>query len=810
MSINQLIDENFMGLLSVKSTVPQFVALPNLLLNIIGDAIGFDADIPEEIYQELALLLNHKAAIKSGSVDLTPFPDRQSYIDSLEEMMIRLKRLNTSIFGLNKEKYFTIIRRTDELLQDLRLSSKKRFLRPQPFGIIITGNPGTGKSATAIKLATKVMKVLGTYRSPDQICVLNESDEYQSEFRTDHKAVIFDDLGATNVGVVPTDYTRKVIDFINNIPKTALNPHLELKGNVWIEPDVVVATTNMPVPFRRGDSGNAAVMICPEALNRRFLLKIFQSGYNEYSILTDTPPMSTEKGMDTPGKKCTYHDLEAMIEELVPVHFDAQNEYIDMCYKEISIESPPIERQFDLGTQKILQSIVTFFTSCSLLNMLIGKGLSQLNGIISFQESMRYAQLSYAIRGDIKRASVLSLFRFSAALLIQEIKNNTRKFLYASHNFLLPEVYYRLPIRTLLMTSSGYNEFLQTRDWKKSVYVSLAPTLIHSFLRYVSWSSPYYMVAEYTIPGALNFVYQWLEDFYHQMDENNSVETESEEEVLKAESHTVQLHYSYLDLISCIILSIFQWLLTFNLFKKPRLVAESKDENKNYIDIYHLLMFSNNTHTTHSHFYFKEKKFYIVGKRDWACYPPKKNITYIQKLRNQLVTWQQEKLDCKSLSTFLQKFGGVKAKDGRIVYLSNFYLTPGQYSKGDLDLFHNVGNNSLLAIMPRNPDTRRVKLFPHGDLLIRLYEMFGVKIMCGQYRDGALCIFPLTLEEPDIHSTLKMYFSAPGFSRKYLNEKNTSEVFIYENRSSLYLNNFYWDASCGAGKNRDTARTVKA
>jgi hypothetical protein len=40
------------------------------------------------------------------------------------------------------------------------------------------------------------------------------------------------------------DPYRKIIDFINNIRKTSLNPNLEMKGKVFIEPDLVIVTTN--------------------------------------------------------------------------------------------------------------------------------------------------------------------------------------------------------------------------------------------------------------------------------------------------------------------------------------------------------------------------------------------------------------------------------------------------------------------------------------------------------------------------------------------------------------------------------------
>jgi hypothetical protein len=79
---------------------------------------------------------------------------------------------------------------------------------------------------------------------------LNETDEFQSEFRTHHKVVILDDIAneaapETSAYAAPKNPFRKIIDFINNITKVALNPTLEAKGRVLIKPELVVCTSNM-------------------------------------------------------------------------------------------------------------------------------------------------------------------------------------------------------------------------------------------------------------------------------------------------------------------------------------------------------------------------------------------------------------------------------------------------------------------------------------------------------------------------------------------------------------------------------------
>jgi hypothetical protein len=107
----------------------------------------------------------------------------------------------------------------------------------------------------------------GGFKASDMV-TLNETDEYQSEFRTCHKVVLFDDIGASRYGLNDTSNPwRKVIDFVNNIKKTALNPNVEMKGKVYIEPDVVILTTNLDMT----QTGSIAMYIpALEAIYRRF------------------------------------------------------------------------------------------------------------------------------------------------------------------------------------------------------------------------------------------------------------------------------------------------------------------------------------------------------------------------------------------------------------------------------------------------------------------------------------------------------------------------------------------------------------
>jgi len=189
-------------------------------------------------------------------------------VNSRSELLKRLKRYRM-LFGIvNTSRESQILARLEHAIEDMETDVSTGALRKQPFCVVLYGNPGVGKSSFSIQLAKKLMHGrYGRFTSHDMV-TLNETDEYQSEFRTSHKVVLFDDIGAAKVDRPDTSNPwRKVIDFVNNVQKTALNPNCEMKGKVYIQPDLVILTTNLDLSRTFAQVGG--FMNCPEAIARR-------------------------------------------------------------------------------------------------------------------------------------------------------------------------------------------------------------------------------------------------------------------------------------------------------------------------------------------------------------------------------------------------------------------------------------------------------------------------------------------------------------------------------------------------------------
>lgn len=147
---------------------------------------------------------------------------------------------------------------------DLWLSRENDIIRPQPYAIALEGPPGVGKTTLALALVKMVKPNIKKH----EIVVLNEEDDFQSEFRSHHKVVILDDVANTKMGLLAVNPLRRVIDFVNNVPKRALSPEADLKGVIKIQPELVILTTNVP------DVAAVAYSNCPESIWRRLMILV--------------------------------------------------------------------------------------------------------------------------------------------------------------------------------------------------------------------------------------------------------------------------------------------------------------------------------------------------------------------------------------------------------------------------------------------------------------------------------------------------------------------------------------------------------
>lgn len=306
-----------------------------VVIQVIRRLTGVKFCSPARDINLLRLYVSESAAVTCGDFSRVDENSIEDFVTRFSDIISTIESYSSSPFVPRFVIDSHLLFAGKMALSKLQLQRRDKIIRRQPFGILISGKPGCGKSFAAMSLSTRLYQAIHGTPSNDDLVVLNEGDAFQSEFRTTHKIVIFDDLGATRVTTVPSDPFRKVIDFINNIPRTALNPNVELKGSVWIEPEIVVATTNMVVPFSRDAQRNTESVFCLEAINRRFPLMIHQSSYDSFSIV---PRGITHRQVHN-LPKIGFEQLLAEAFKLHQDHFDSQVEFVELVERTLPMKS---------------------------------------------------------------------------------------------------------------------------------------------------------------------------------------------------------------------------------------------------------------------------------------------------------------------------------------------------------------------------------------------------------------------------------------------------------------------------------------
>lgn len=162
----------------------------------------------------------------------------------------------------------TRVIKLDKLMNDITAYWHQHGMRTKPFAVLIRGPSGVGKSTLAGLSCHAICRSNNFAEGEEFQVTMNGNDKYQSEFRSQHVCVIFDDVGNTKPERCEGNPLFTLIQFINNMHCAALSPEAEKKGKNDIRSKVVVVTTNT------SDLHSSFFSVNPSSVMRRFDLVI--------------------------------------------------------------------------------------------------------------------------------------------------------------------------------------------------------------------------------------------------------------------------------------------------------------------------------------------------------------------------------------------------------------------------------------------------------------------------------------------------------------------------------------------------------
>lgn len=217
------------------------------------DAFFMSTDDGLKFDQDYVRITSQQGYVREQDWIPSPWLDQSDYeqdlLNCIENCEILLK-------SAPKGERYLVARRLETLKKchvDFTQTYKcKSGLRPAPFSFVVKGTSSIGKSTIVNNLITFALQTCAKKEgkedyivNPDVICTLNEMDKYHSDYQGHTQAVLLDDLGNANPDTVDVNPTVNIINFNNNIKRTAIMAEAELKGKRALQPRVLAATTNV-------------------------------------------------------------------------------------------------------------------------------------------------------------------------------------------------------------------------------------------------------------------------------------------------------------------------------------------------------------------------------------------------------------------------------------------------------------------------------------------------------------------------------------------------------------------------------------
>jgi hypothetical protein len=133
-------------------------------------------------------------------------------------------------------------------------------LRAAPFACKVYGDSGVGKSTFSDLVMTTILKASGVPSTSEFIVTLNESDKYDSNYRSYITGIKLDDYGNAKSQFWEQAPSDQIIKIVNNLREYAVMADIANKGKITIEPKALVVTTNVE-QLHAGVSSNNPISV---------------------------------------------------------------------------------------------------------------------------------------------------------------------------------------------------------------------------------------------------------------------------------------------------------------------------------------------------------------------------------------------------------------------------------------------------------------------------------------------------------------------------------------------------------------------
>lgn len=256
-----------------------------------------------EIDEEYANVVLFWSLVKTGNLTKVKGVSDAEFDRRLEELTTRIRNLLNLKTSFEKkllsDKFMKLLSiRNDYITQ--KISSG---VRKAPFAIELFGESSQGKTTVGDQIVDALLSSAKLPLDKKYRASYNPSDKFMSTWTTDKLVMTVDDMSNDKSDFVERPPTRTIIDLCNNQPYYANMAELEKKGSVFVEPEIVIVSTNIRDLDARTYSN------CPYSIQRRMHVVITVKAKREFQKVS-----SDGKTCGIDSKKVRAHYKETGIE----------------------------------------------------------------------------------------------------------------------------------------------------------------------------------------------------------------------------------------------------------------------------------------------------------------------------------------------------------------------------------------------------------------------------------------------------------------------------------------------------------------
>jgi hypothetical protein len=193
-------------------------------------------------------------------------------IEKLENISKHSFRLDKTDINMIKSELNNMLMIRDEM--NTKSAAKKN--RKAPFGVLIYGDSGIGKTSITAILTHYYAKKMQLPLGPEACYTRNSADPFWSNFNSSVHTVILDDVANQAPEMQDPASVNEIIQIMNNQAFCPNQAELEAKGRTPFRAKLVVATTNVK------NLNAYHYFSCPSAVQRRFPFIITPRVREEY------------------------------------------------------------------------------------------------------------------------------------------------------------------------------------------------------------------------------------------------------------------------------------------------------------------------------------------------------------------------------------------------------------------------------------------------------------------------------------------------------------------------------------------------